>query len=469
MGKVPQKQLMGRIIEEMHEDFWRLSDDIWADAELGLMEYKSSRRLADTLEARGFQVERGVAGMPTAFVASWRSGTGKPVVGLTAEYDALPHLSQKAGVPRRQPLIEGAPGHGCGHNTMGAMQALVASAIQRIAGQNDLDITVKYLGCPAEELTVSRPFMVREGLFRDVDLVIDCHADGVFKTTYGALGTALYSVLVTFTGKTSHAAWKPWMGRSAADAVELMHAGTERMREHLPPTSRTHWVTLHSGDAPNVVPDRAATWYFIRDLDENLEALVAWVKGCAEGAALMTQTQYETRVLSAVHQRFYNRNLATLLFENIQEIGRPTYTAEEEAFARALQKEAGYPVRGMDCPLALVDAEKDEFRASSSDMGDVCLVVPTGQISLPVWVPGSPAHHWTVASAAATSIAHKGITAGAKAVVFTVGDLISDADLRRRIKDEFAELARLRPYRPFLPRDVMPPLDFYAGGTSPVT
>jgi aminobenzoyl-glutamate utilization protein B len=291
MGKVPEKQLMGRIIEEIQEDFWKLSDDIWADAELGLMEYKSSRRLADTLEARGFRVERGVAGMPTAFVASWSSGSGKPVVGLTAEYDALPHLSQKAGVPSRQPLIEGAPGHGCGHNTMGAMQALAASAIQRIAGQNDLDITVKYLGCPAEELTVSRPFMVREGLFRDVDLVIDCHADGVFKTIYGALGTALYSVLVTFTGKTSHAAWKPWMGRSAADAVELMHAGTERMREHLPPTSRTHWVTLHSGDAPNVVPDRAATWYFIRDLDENLEALVAWVKGCAEGAALMTQTQ----------------------------------------------------------------------------------------------------------------------------------------------------------------------------------
>ena len=461
MAKIPEKRRMGRTVEEMQEDFWRLSDAIWADAEPGLREHKSSRRVADLLASRDFRVERGVAGMATAFVATWSSGTGRPVVGLTAEYDALPGLSQEAGVPRRRPLEEGAPGHGCGHNTMAAAQALAAVAVQKIACDSGLDITLKYFGCPAEELTLSRPFMVREGLFRDVDVVIDCHADGLFKTTYGPLGTALCSILFTFEGRTAHAAWKPWLGRSAADAVELLHAGTERMREHLPPTSRTHWVTRSSGDVPNVVPDHASTWYMIRDLDENLEALVAWVKECAAGAALMTQTRCTTRVLSAVHQRFYNRTLASLLFENIQEVGRPIYTDAEEDFARALQKEAGYPMKGMDYPLLLVDAAKDELRASSSDVGDVCLVVPTGQVSLPVWVPGSPAHHWTVTAAASTSIAHKGITAGAKAVVFTVGDLLSDAESLRRVQEEFAELSRQRPYRSFLPADAELPFDFF--------
>ncbi len=468
MGRIPEKEWMGRIVEEMQADFWRLSDDIWSDAELGLREHNSSRRLADLLEARSFQVVRGAAGMATAFVASWSSGRGKPVVGLTAEYDALPGLSQKAGVPSRRPVADGAPGHGCGHNTMAAMQALAAAALQETARQGGLDIAIRYFGCPAEELLVSRPFMVREGLFQDVDVVIDCHADSMFKTTYGPLGTALCSLLVEFAGRASHAAWKPWMGRSAADAVELMHAGTERMREHLPQTSRIHWATRSSGEVPNVVPDRASTWYLIRDLDENLEAMVSWVRECAEGAALMTQTRHAIRVLSAAHQRFYNRMLAEIIFRNIQAIGKPAYTDREEAFARELQKNEGYPVKGMEYPLALVDAEKDEFRGSSSDVGDVCLVVPTGLVSMPVWVPGSPAHHWTVTSAAATSIAHKGITAGAKAVVFTVSDLLADVKHIRRIKEEFAELTRRRPYRPFLPDEAEVPIDFHVGKSAPL-
>ena len=449
-------------VESRQVAFHRISDAIWHYAELGLEEYSSSKLLSDTLETAGFQVDRGVAHMPTAFVATWKNGTGSPVIGLTAEYDALPGLSQRAGVPRKEPLIPGAPGHGCGHNAMAAMQALAAVSLRESVEREQLNVTLKFFGCPAEELGSSRPRMIQEGLFEGVDAVIDCHADYMFKTTYGMLGTALHSFQVSFSGKTAHAAWKPWLGRSAADAVELMHAGTERMREHLLPTSRVHWVTTFAGEAPNVVPDQATTWYFVRDLDENLESLVAWVYDCAKGAALMTQTRYESRVIAAVHQRFYNRSLATLFFKNIQFVGKPDYTEEEETFARDLQREAGFSVKGMDYPLALVNAEEDEPRPSSSDMGDVCLVVPTGQVSFPAWVPGTPAHQWTATATGATSIAHKGITAGAKVVALSIYDLLTDSAYLPAIKAEFAELAARHPYRPFLHRDTKPPLGFYA-------
>jgi len=455
-----KKKIVGKI-KSLQADFWQISDAIWGFAELGLEEYRSAELLSNTLDQAGFDVSRGVAGMPTAFVATWKNGSGRPVIGLTAEYDALPSLSQKSGEPYKKPLIPGAPGHGCSHNTMGAMQALAAVALQEAIVRNNLDATLKFFGCPAEELGVSRPFMVRAGVFKGVDVVIDCHADVMFKTTYGMLGIALHSVLITFEGKASHAGWKPWLGRSAGDAVELLHAGTERMREHVTPTNRIHWVTTFAGDAPNVVPDRATTWYFIRDLDENLEAVTQWVYDCAKGAALMTQTRYEMNVLSAIHQRFYNRALAEKIHKNMKAIGRPRYTDKENAFALALQKEAGFPQKGMDYPLALVNAEKDELRASSSDMGDVCLSVPTGQISMPVWVPGTPAHNWSATAVGATSIAHKGISAAAKVVALTVYDLLTDNRSLKKIKAEFSQLKRRRPYKPFLPPGTKPPHGYY--------
>lgn len=454
-----------RIIEQItafQADFWRISDAIWGYAEPGLEEYRSAELLSDTLARAGFEVDRGVAGMPTAFVATWKCGTGRPVIGLTAEYDALPGLSQKAGRPQKEPLIEGAPGHGCGHNTMAAMQGLTAVALKKTIAANRMNATLKYFGCPAEELGVSRPYMIRAGLFKNVDVVIDCHADFQFKSTYGMLGTALHSALFTFEGKASHAGWKPWLGRSAADAVELMHAGTERMREHLPPTNRIHWVTTFAGDSPNTVPQKATTWYFIRDLDENLEMAVKWVYDCAQGAALMTQTGYKVKFLSAIHQRFYNQALAAQLYQNIKAVGKPRYTENEKAFVLALQKAAGFEPAGMDYPLSLVNAEADEFRASSSDVGDVCLVVPTGKISIPVWVPGTRAHSWTATATGATSIAHKGISAAAKAVALTVYDLLSEKRLLEKIRSEFKRLKSRRPYKPFLPPEAEPPCGFYA-------
>lgn len=271
------KQALGKVIEAQQEKYGKISDAIWSYAELGFEEVKSSALLAQTLEEAGFQVERGAAGMPTAFVATWGQGAGRPVIGFLGEFDALPMLSQKGGCPTQDPLVPGAPGHGCSHNTMGTMQALAAVALKEIMQKEKRSGFLKVYGSPAEEILASRPYMVRAGLFNDVDVVLDCHGDSCFRVQYGREGTAIFSFIVTFFGKTAHAGSSPWMGRSAADAVELMHAGTERMREHLPTTQRTHWVTLEGGEAPNVVPDRASTWYYVRDIDENVEHHFQWV------------------------------------------------------------------------------------------------------------------------------------------------------------------------------------------------
>jgi aminobenzoyl-glutamate utilization protein B len=451
-----EKQGIFKLVEAKQERFWKISDAIWSYAELGLEEYRSSKLLADTLEAAGFKVERGVAGMPTAFVANWSHGSGKPVIGFLAEYDALPMLSQKAGLATKEPLVAGAPGHGCGHNHMGTMQALTVIALKEFAEQKGLDCTLKYFGSPAEETLVSRPYMVRAGLFQGVDAVIDCHASGDFSTACGMSGNAMYSLVVSYRGKTAHSGSNPWFGRSATDAVELMHAGTERMREHVPPTARIHWITLEGGEAPNVVPDRASTWYFVRDTDKNVENDYKWVLDCASAAALMTQTTHQVKVLTAIHQRYSNRALAELIFENIETVGKPEYTKEEETFARAVQKTEGITEVGLDYPVKLDKPETAEFKGGSSDVGDVTLVAPCATLRFPSRLPGNlPGHHWTVVTNGISSIAHKGITAGAKVACGTAYDLLSKSDLLVRIQQEFAESTSL--FHGLLFRDFLPP------------
>jgi len=449
---------IAKAVESRKERFWKISDAIWTYAELGLEEHKSAKLLADTLETAGFRVERGVAGMPTAFVASWSQGTGKPVIGFLGEYDALPMLSQKGGSTRKDPVVAGGPGHGCNHNTMCTMQALAISSLKEIMEKGGLNGTLKIFGCPAEEMLVSRPYMVRTGLFQGIDAVIDCHGDSMFKAQYGMEGLAMYSLIVTFRGKAAHAGAFPHLGRSAADAVELMHAGTERMREHLADTQRTHWVTTEGGEAPNVVPARASTWYFARNVDERVEDHFQWILECAKGAALMTRTTYEVRVLTAIHQRFYNQALAELIFENIKAIGKPEYTEEEEIYAKSLQESAGLPVVGMEYELGLSFPGATPYVGGSSDVGDVTLVAPTAGFRFPVAVPGASPHTWVVASSGITSIAHKGITAGAKVSASSAYDLITSRESLAKVRAEFEELARKRPYKSFLPEDAQPPL-----------
>jgi aminobenzoyl-glutamate utilization protein B len=304
--------------------------------------------------------------------------------------------------------------------------------------------------------------MVRAGLFEGLDAVIDNHAAGDFSTSYGASGNAMYSFIVNYYGKTAHAGGTPWLGRSATDGVELMHAGTERMREHVPPTARIHWVTTAGGEAPNVVPDYAATWYFVRDTDKNVEADFKWVMDCAAAAAQMTQTTYKMNVMTAIHQRYSNKGMAELLFENMKAVGKPEYTKEEVAWAKSLQKSYGLPEIGLNYDIKLEKPET-KFSGGSSDVGEVTMLAPCATIRYPTRAAGEfPAHHWTVTTCGISTIAHKGITAGAQVAALTTFDLLTQPDLLAKIQKEFAASAKKNPYHSYLPADATPPLGFNA-------
>ena len=268
--------------ESVVKKFGSISDSIWSFAELGMQEFRSSAILIRALEEEGFTVEKGVAGMPTCFVATW--GSGKPVIGFLGEFDALPMISQKALTPVKSPIVEGAPGHGCGHNMMGTAAVAAIIAGKRSMEQNNVPGTIKFFGSPAEETIISRPYMVRAGVFKDVDAVIDNHASSNFGTRYGVNENAIISAIFTFRGKTAHSAGAPWSGRSALDGVELMNIATNYLREHLHYTYRMHYIILEGGEAPNVVPDKASVWYYVRNTDERIEDTFKRVTDCAKGA-----------------------------------------------------------------------------------------------------------------------------------------------------------------------------------------
>jgi aminobenzoyl-glutamate utilization protein B len=441
------------------KQFSEVSEAIWRFAELGLQEFKSSALLVKTLEKEGFHVDTGLAGMPTCFVASY--GTGQPVIGILAEFDALPMLSQKGGVPGKEPVVEGAPGHGCGHNLMGSAATAAAIAVKRCMEKYDLRGTIKLFGSPAEETLISRPYMVRAGLFNNVDAVINNHASSDFSTDYGVKGTAVYSLVFVFTGKTAHSGSSPWSGRSALDAVEIMDISTNYLREHLHFTQRMHYVILEGGEAPNVVPDRASVWYYLRNTDERLEDMYQRVVNCAKGAALATGTELaQVRCLSAIHQSHHNRTLAELFQENIELVGMPKWTDEEQAFAKALQKTLGKEEKGMPEDANKIKGPDAVFTGGpSSDHGDVTLVVPTATIRFPGGVPGAIGHHWSTVACNSGSAAWKGLSAGAKAMAASAVDLLTRPEVLQKAREEFATYSKKHPYKSFLPPDAQPPLD----------
>jgi len=443
------------------EKFGRIGDAIWSYAELGLQEHQSSALLIRTLENAGFKVEKGLAGMPTCFVATY--GSGKPVVGILAEYDALPMLSQKGRVPKREPLVEGAPGHGCGHNLMAAAATAAAIAVKQAMEQHRFSGTIKLFGSPAEEILVSRPYMVRAGLFNGVDFVINNHASSTFETGYGVSGSAMISATFTFRGKTAHSGGAPWAGRSALDAVEIMNVAANYLREHLHYSARIHYVIPDGGEAPNVVPDRAKVWYFVRHSDDKLLETFERVVNCAKGAALATGTELaEIRVLAAAHQSHHNKALAELAMKNIQRVGMPQWSEEDHQFARALQKELGASPTGMPTKVGTLQKPATVFvGGASSDHGDVTLLAPTATIRFPGIVPGAHGHHWSTVASGFGSGAWKGINAGAKAMAATALDLFTQPDVASAIRKEFEDYSAKHPYQSFLPPDARPPLDFY--------
>jgi aminobenzoyl-glutamate utilization protein B len=441
------------------ERFGAISDRIWGYAELGLQEFRSSALLVETLEQEGFQVETGLAGMPTCFVASY--GSGKPVIGVLVEYDALPMISQKANSYRQEPLVAGGPGHGCGHNQMAAAATAAAIAVKRAMVRHQLPGTIRLFGSPGEEMLVSRPYMIRAGLFDDVDAVINNHTASVFSTDYGVRGSALMSIVFSFTGKTAHSAGSPWSGRSALDAVEIMNVATNFLREHLHFSSRMHYVIQNGGEAPNVVPDRASVWYFLRSRDEDLQDMFQRVQACAQGAAIASDTRLEeVRVLAATHQAHHNRGLAELMNENIQLVGMPEWTPAEVNFANMLQAELGSPPSGRPLNVDRINAPEAVFTGgASSDHGDVTLVCPTATLRFPGLPGGILGHHWSTVACGLGPAAHKGLNAGAKVMAATAIDLLTRPEALQAIRSEFDAYSQTHPYVSFLPDDAAPPLD----------
>ncbi len=445
--------------QEVLEQYGAISDAIWSFAELGLQEYRSSELLASTLEEAGFEVERGLAGMPTCFVATY--GSGKPVIGLLGEFDALPMLSQKGRIPEQDPLVEGAPGHGCGHNTMCTAAAAAAIAVKQAMDQFNIKGTIKVFGSPAEETIISRPYMIRAGLFDGVDAVIDNHSSSRFATSYGKGGNAVFSTIFTFRGITAHSAGSPWSGRSALDAVELMNIATNYLREHLHYTHRLHYIILEGGEAPNVVPDKASVWYYVRNTDERVEAMYNRVIDCAKAAALATGTELaEIRCLTAVHQKHANKAAAELFQRNIDLVGMPEWTDEETAFAKALQKNLKKEEKGMPEKVDSLKAPTGvAVGGGSTDVGDVSLIAPTATILFPGAVPGAIGHHWSTVAGNYGTTAWKGLNAGAKAIAASAIDLLTQPKELKKLREEFEAYSEKHPYKSYLPEDATPPLD----------
>lgn len=424
-----------------------INDAIWSYAELGLEEYNTANLLINYLEKEGFEVEKGVAGMPTAFVATFSNGPG-PTIGVLGELDALPMLSQEAANPTHTPIteIKGAigPGHGCTHNTMATAAAGTVVAVKRAMEEGGFTGTIKMFGSPAEETVISRPFMVYAGVFDGVDVVIDNHGGDGFSASYGVSSNTNWSFSVTFHGKTAHSAGAPWRGRSALDAVQIMNTSTEYLREHLHYTSRIHYVTTEGGEGPNVVPDRATTWYYVRNTDKLIKSDFERVLNCAKAAALATDTKMEVTPYTAIHQCYRNQTLAIMVQENIKKVGMPEWSEEEQAFVKELQKAVGADVTGLPDDSAIEDKPKGSpevfVGGGSSDIGEVSLVVPLTTLRFPTSAPGAIGHHWTTTAITGSTIAHKGVIAGAQVMAATAIELLTNPDKVAEIKAEFKKM-----------------------------
>lgn len=405
----------------------QMIDQVFSYGELGFQEVETSRYLTGVLRKNGFTVTEGVAGIPTAWVASW--GSGKPVIALGSDIDGLPQTNQKPGVPRHEPLVEGAPGHGEGHNSGVPMNITAALAVKRIMEREKLPGTIVVWPGVAEELVAAKAFYVRDGLFKDVDVVLFSHVASGMGTSWGAAsGNGLVSVEYAFKGQSAHSAGMPWRGRSALDAVELMNTGWNYRREHLRLQQRSHYVITDGGDQPNVVPSTASVWYYFRET-EYPRIKEMWDIGnrMADAAAMMTDTTVTSRVLGAAWPQHFNKVVAETAYANIKLVGMPKWDEADLALARAVQREMKQPERGLETEVGRLGEpvrDEDNRGGGSDDIGDVSWVVPTITLRYPANIPGTTGHHWSSGIAMATPIAHKGCTAGAKVHALTMLDLL---------------------------------------------
>jgi aminobenzoyl-glutamate utilization protein B len=450
----PNKEAAVASIERHRAELVDLSDQVWRFAETALKETKSSKVLADYAETQGFRVERGVAGMPTAFVATY--GEGKPVIGILGEYDALPGISQKAQ-PAKEALVPGAAGHGCGHNLFGAASLGAAVAVKELIAAGKLKGTVRFYGTPAEESVGGKLYMVREGLFKDVDVVLAWHpADEINADTQSS--QALVDFVVEFQGKAAHAAYDPWNGRSALDAVEIFTHALNLMREHVRPTVRMHYVISEGGDVPNVIPERAKIWCWLRDTEHtSVDQLLVRVRDIVQGAALAAGVEGELKVQSGDYEMLVNMAGARLIHSNLTWLGPLQFTDQENEFARTIQKATNVETRGLDGSIQPLDENPGPPQGGSTDVADVSWNVPTLHLSVTTAPAGAPWHAWPVVASGGMSIGHKGMTHAAKALAATMVDLFESEENRRAIRAEFEEKTRGKTYKGYIP-DGPPPV-----------
>lgn len=441
-------------VDRHRDEIVRLSDQIWAWAETALRETRSSKALADYAERQGFSVERGVAGMPTAFVATY--GNGKPVIGILGEYDALPGISQKAR-PVKEPLEPGAGGHGCGHNLFGAASLGAAVAVKELIEAGKIRGTVRFYGTPAEESVGGKAYMVRDGLFSDLDAALAWHPDDKTRADTQS-SQAIIDFRVEFRGKAAHAAYDPWNGRSALDGVEAFTHGVNLLREHVRPTVRMHYAIQEGGDVPNVVPEHAAVWCWVRDSrSTGAEAVLERVRAIAEGAARIAGVESSVRVQAGNFEMLPIVAGAKLLHRNLTWLGPLRYTEEEQEFARAIQRATGVEPKGLNGEIQPLEPTRPDPEGGSTDVADVSWVVPTLHLNVTTAPEGAPWHAWPVVASGGMSIGHKGLVLAAKTLAATMVDLFEDPEARRAVRAEWEEKTRGHAYRSYIP-DGPPPV-----------
>lgn len=453
------EQLRAEVLEDVdnrRDLIQQMVDMQFSFAELGFQEFETQRYLTGLLEREGFGIELGTAGMPSGWLARW--GSGRPVIALGSDVDGIPRSSQTPGAAYRWPQIDGAPGHGEGHNSGQALNIAAALAVKAIMEREQLDGTLVIWPGIAEEQLGGKAYFVRAGVFDDVDIVLYSHVSSAMSTAWGdSRGNGMVSVEYTFSGESAHGAGDPWNGRSALDAVELMNIGWNFRREHLRIQQRSHYVITDGGDQPNVVPPTASVWYFFRETDyDNIMRMWRIGDAMAEGAAKMTDTTVTSRVLGAAWPQHMNRVVAETMFANIERVGMPDWSEDDQRFARAVQKMLGVAEQGLltEAPAELAGAERipdNERRGGGSDdIGDISWVVPTATLRFPANIAGGAGHNWNKTIAMATPIAHKGVTAGAKVQAATLLDFVLQPALVQQARDYFDRQTADRQYTTFL-------------------
>ena len=430
-------------------------DQIFSFAELGFQEFETSAYLVELLREHGFTVEEGVAGIPTAWVATW--GSGRPKISLGTDIDNIPKASQTPGVACYLPLVEGAPGHGEGHNSGMAVQITAALAVKELMEREGLQGTIQIWPGVAEELVATKAYYVREGMFEDVDIVLYAHVGNNLSTSWGMTpGTGLISAMFTFEGSAAHAGGAPWRGRSAADAANLMEVGWNFRREHLRTQHRSHSVIYDGGDQPNVVPSKASIWFYFREKNyPQIRDLFAIGDSIAQGAAMMSGTVLDdVRIIGSAWPGHFNQVIAEAMYENIQQVGLPQWTENDQRFAQATQREVGAFESGLATELSILRPALTEAQRTAGfadDIGDISWNVPTATLSFPSNIPDLPGHHWANAMAMATPIAHKGATQGAMAQAMTLLDFMVQPELVDQAWDYFDNIQnREIQYTPFI-------------------